>query len=134
MVDEEEDLDILAENELIELEIKAEKAEELAQRIVTSKQTIDDGADEIEGAMPRGWGSSGGAPIGGGSEGKLLGFKKAKQIGGGVSRGGDSRSRSPASRESWAEKQKEIEEIVKHDEYSKSDQVMNRPTYFNRNR
>ena len=110
MVDEEEDLDILAENELVELEIKAEKAEELAQRIVTSKQTIDDGAEEIEGAMPRGWGSSGGAPIGGGSEGKLLGFKKAKQISGGVSRGGDSRSRSPASRESWAEKQKEIEE------------------------
>ena len=28
-------------------------------------------------------------------------------------------------------KQREIEEIVKHDEYSKSDQVMNRPTYFN---
>ena len=74
MVDEEEDLDILAEDELIELEIKAEKAEELAQRIVTSKQTIDDGVEEIEGAMPRGWGSSGGAPIGGGSEGKLLGF------------------------------------------------------------
>lgn len=111
MVDEEEDLDILAEDELIELEIKAEKAEELAQRIVTSKQTIDDGADEIEGAMPRGWGQSGGAPIGG-AEGKLLGFKKAKQIGGGVQRGGDTRSRSPASRESWAEKQKEIEERI----------------------
>ena len=28
-------------------------------------------------------------------------------------------------------KQREIEEMVKHDEYSKSDQAMNRPTYFN---
>ena len=71
MVDEEEDLDILAEDELIELEIKAEKAEELAQRIVTSKQKIDDGADEIEGAMTRGLGQSGGEQIGV-AEGKLL--------------------------------------------------------------
>ena len=110
MVDEEEDLDIIAERELEDLEIKAEKAEEVALRIVNAKQVIDDGADEIESAMPRGWGTSGGAPIGGGSEGKLLGFKKAKQIGGGVRKGGDSSSRSPASRESWAEQQKEIQE------------------------
>lgn len=112
MVDEEEDLDIIAERELEDLEIKAEKAEEVALRIVNAKQVIDDGADEIEGAMPRGWGESGGAPIGGGTTGKLLGFKKAKQIGGGVRKGRDSSSRSPASRESWAEKQKEIEERI----------------------
>ena len=110
MVDEDQDLDIAGEDELVELEIKAEKAEELAQRIVTSKQSIDDGVEEIEGAMPRGWGKSGGAPIGGGAEGKLLGFKKGKQISGGVRRGRDSSSRSPASRESFAERQKAIEE------------------------
>ena len=38
MVDEEEDLDILAEDELVELEIKAEKAEETpAEKIAVAE-------------------------------------------------------------------------------------------------
>ena len=46
MVDEVQDLDIAGEDELVELEIKAEKAEEVALRIVNAKQVIDDGADD----------------------------------------------------------------------------------------
>jgi len=112
MVDEDEDLDIMGDDELNSLQSKAEKAEELAKRVVRSSQTINQQTNMLgqpigqqqeagSGAMPYGMGS-GGSPMGS-AEGKMVGFKQGQQIGGGVRRMRDDGGRAPYSKERWSE-------------------------------
>ncbi|MAF35962.1 hypothetical protein CL622_02485 [archaeon] len=114
MVDEDKDLDIMGDDELNALQSKAEKAEELAKRVLNSTQTINQqtnilgqpiGQQQQEagkgGALPYGMGS-GGSPIGS-AEGKMVGFKQGQQIGGGVRRMRDNGGRAPYSKERWSE-------------------------------
>lgn len=135
MVDDNEDLDFIEDKDLEELEAKLEKAEEIAKKINQASGTATKSFEEIKrqqmagggkGSLPYGTGGQTSGPaVGGWFEKNMVGFKKAKQIGGGVPRiRGDRDSQAAFSHERWSEQMEQrLEELEGEMEQNRKDDV-----------